>query len=44
MTQFLISSVFLSGLGGLAAGIVFGGYIRRGLGSLMVAVGSKIQG
>jgi hypothetical protein len=44
MTEFLVSSVFLSGLGGLAAGIVFGGYIRRGLGSLMTSLGSKIGG
>ena len=44
MTEFLISTTFLSGLGGLAAGIVFGGYIRRGLGSMMVSLGSKIQG
>lgn len=44
MTEFLVSSVFLSGLAGLGCGIMFGGYIRRGLGSLMVSLGSKIQG
>lgn len=44
MTEFLVSSVFLSGAGGFAAGIIFGGIVRRSLGRFMVWAGEKVQG
>lgn len=44
MTEFLVSAAFLSGLGGFAAGIVFGGYVRRTVGALLRAAGEKIGG
>lgn len=44
MTEFLVSSVFISGAAGLACGIVFGGYIRRAVAGLLTWAGSKIGG